>query len=105
MDISRGRGERDPRPLEACRKAGVWSDDGAVRGQSSASLQAFRCQVGDDPEPALSAQRAGIAVERHGALGLGGCLRRRLRDVDRRTDLGAARGAAAVGEKAAVADA
>lgn len=102
--FSYGPGERTPRPLGVCQKAGFVYALGLVRRQWSAFVKVFRRQVSGDPQATLPAQRTRVAVERGGAFGIGGGLRRLLRAVDRRPDLLDARGAAAVGEKAEMAN-
>ena len=97
-----GQGERIPRPLGACRKAGFVC---AWAGQWSASVKFFRRQVSDDPQATFPAQRTRVAVERSGALGFGARLAGLLGDVEGRTDLLDALGATTVGEKAEVTDA
>jgi hypothetical protein len=74
-------------------------DSGAAGLASSASGPSLRWQDGDDPQMALAADRAGVAVEGRGRFAiLFGVLLRR--GVDRRADFGQAPGAAAVGEPA-----
>ncbi len=101
VGFSYAQGERIPRPLGACRKAGFVC---AWAGQWSASVKAFRRQVGCDPQAILPAQRTGVAVERGGVPGIGGCPGQLLGETDRRSDFDKACGAAAVGEKTEMAD-
>ena len=69
---------------------------GLVRCQWSTSVKAFRRQVSDNPQPALAAKGTGVAVERNGTLGFGARLAGLLGNIEGRTDLLDALGAAAV---------